>query len=213
VIAGGRSRRMGQDKAACMLAGKPLLAHMLHRLQALGLPARVAGLRAPVDGVPADVIEDAHPDCGPLSGIETALRESEADAALVVGVDLPLLSVAFLAILLGRAERTGAAATIPRVTGAPQPLCAVYRRVLLEPVSRSLQSGDFKVMRVVLEAAAALGGGVHRNVDLFDMESVAVAWEAREAGAWPPPHLQVTNCNTPTELAFAASLLASAPML
>jgi molybdopterin-guanine dinucleotide biosynthesis protein A len=204
---------MGQDKAACMLAGKPLLAHMLDKLQALGLPARVAGLRAPVEGVAADVVQDAHPDCGPLSGIATALRETEADAALVVGVDLPLLSVAFLATLLDRAERTGATATIPRVTGAPQPLCAVYRRVLLEPVSRSLEAGDHKVMRVVLGAAAALSGGVHRNVDLFDMESVAATREAGVGSAWPPPHLQVMNCNTPTELAFAASLLASTPML
>lgn len=218
MVAGGRSRRMGQDKAACRVAGKPLLAHMLHKLQALRLLVRVAGLRAPVSEVSAQVIQDAHPDCGPLSGIETALRESHADAALVVGVDLPLMSVAFLAMLLDRAERTGAVATIPRVTGRPQPLCAVYRRVLLGPLSQSLQAGDYKVMHVVLEAAAAVGGSVHRNVDLFDMESVAaasrgLAGTAEDQDAWLPPHLQVMNCNTPAELAFAGSLLASDPML
>ena len=204
---------MGQDKAACILAGQPLLAHMLDKLQALGLRARVAGLRAPVGGVTADVIEDAHPDCGPLSGIETALRECQADAAVVLGVDLPLLSTDFLTILLERAERTDAAATIPRVTGAPQPLCAVYRRRLLEPISRSLRAGDHKVMRVVLEGAAAMGGSVHRNADLFDMELIAAAGAAGERNTWLPPHFQVMNCNTPAELAFAASLLASDPML
>ena len=210
-MAGGRSRRMGQDKAACILAGQPLLAHMLDKLQALGLRARVAGLRAPVDGVTAEVIEDAHPDCGPLSGIETALRECEADAALVVGVDLPLLSTDLLAILLERAARTAAAATIPCVTGAPQPLCAVYRRSLLEPISRSLIACDYKVMRVVLEGAAVVGARVHRNADLFDIESIAAAGAAGERNAWLPPHLQMMNCNTPAELAFAASL--RAPML
>lgn len=199
---------MGQDKAACMVAAQPLLAHMLGKLEALGLRARVAGLRALVDGVVAEVVDDAHPDCGPLSGIETALRESQADAALVVGVDLPLLSVQFLEILLDRAVRTGAAATIPRVTGAPQPLCAVYRRVLLGPVSQSLSAGDYKVMRVILSGAAAVRG----RVDVFDMETVAAAREPAE-GPWRPPHFQVMNCNTPAELAFVASLLASTPML
>jgi molybdenum cofactor guanylyltransferase len=200
---------MGQDKAACTVAARPLLAHMLGKLEALGLRARVAGLRAPVDGVAAEVVDDAHPDCGPLSGIETALRESQADAALVVGVDLPLLSVHFLAILLDRAERTGAAATIPRVTGAPQPLCAVYRRVLLGPVSQSLRAGDYKVMRVILSGAAAVRG----RIDVFDMESVAAAREPAEGSTWRPPHFQMMNCNTPAELAFVASLLAPAPML
>ena len=199
---------MGQDKAACIVAAQPLLAHMLGKLEALGLRARVAGLRAPVNGVVAEVVNDAHPDCGPLSGIETALRESQADAALVVGVDLPLLSVQFLAILLDRAERSGAAATIPRVTGAPQPLCAVYRRVLLGYVSQSLSAGDYKVMRVILSGAAVVRG----RVDVFDMESVAAAREPAE-GTWRPPHFQVMNCNTPAELAFVASLLAPAPML
>jgi molybdopterin-guanine dinucleotide biosynthesis protein A len=200
---------MGQDKAACMLAGKPLLAHMLEKLHALGLRARVAGLRTPVKGVTAEVIEDTHPDCGPLSGIETALRESHADTVLVVGVDLPLLTVDFLAILLDRAQCTGAAATIPRVTGAPQPLCAVYRRVLLEPVTQALDAGDYKVMRVVTDGAAAVGA----SVDLFDMELVTVAVAAAQGSTWRPPYLQVMNCNTPAELAFVASLLASAPML
>jgi molybdopterin-guanine dinucleotide biosynthesis protein A len=200
---------MGQDKAACVLAGKPLLAHMVHKLQALRLPVRVAGLRAPVHGVNAQVIEDAHPDRGPLSGIETALRECAGDAVLVVGVDLPLVSLGFLATLLDRAERTGAAATIPRVTGTPQPLCAVYRPILLEPISQSLHAGDYKVMRVVMDGAAA----VRAAVDCFDMESVAAAGDAGKDGAWQPLYLQMMNCNTPAELALAASALTSTPML
>jgi molybdopterin-guanine dinucleotide biosynthesis protein A len=209
VVAGGRSRRMGQDKAARMLAARPLLAHMLDKLRALRLRVRVAGLRAPVNGVSVEVIQDAHPDCGPLSGIETALHKSDADAVLLVGVDLPLVSAAFLEILLDRAERTGAAATIPRVTGAPQPLCAIYRRVLLEPISEFLNAGDYKVMRVVMNSAAT----VRATVDVFDLESVGAARGPGEGKDWPPPHLQMMNCNTPADLAFVASLLGSAPML
>ena len=200
---------MGHDKAACSVAGKPLLAHMLDKLRALGLRTRVAGLRAPVGGVTAEIVADAHPDCGPLSGIETALRESKTDAALLVGVDLPLVSPALLNLLLERAERTGAAATIPRVIGAPQPLCAVYRRVLLEPVSHSLDAGDYKVMRVVMAGAVT----VSASIDLFDMESVTAAGQMANWQSSLPPHLQMMNCNTPAELAFVAALLTGGPML
>ncbi|HZB87802.1 MAG TPA: NTP transferase domain-containing protein, partial [Terracidiphilus sp.] len=83
---------MGRDKAGVALAGRPLLEHMLDKLRMLGLRARVAGLRAPVANVAAEVVaaeiwSDAHPDCGPLSGMETALQKSEAALVLMVGVD------------------------------------------------------------------------------------------------------------------------------
>jgi molybdopterin-guanine dinucleotide biosynthesis protein A len=207
VVAGGRSLRMGRDKAGVALAGRPLLQHMLDKLRAAGVRARVAGLRAPIAHVDAEVLNDAHPDCGPLSGMETALKESEAALALIVGVDLPLLEAEFLAWMLERAAMTGAMATIPRLGGEPQPLCAVYRRELLGGVTAALESGDYKVMVAVDRAADRLGCG---RIGYFDVERVATtdAWRSARA-----THLQFMNCNTPEELALAAAFLASAPML
>jgi molybdopterin-guanine dinucleotide biosynthesis protein A len=211
VLAGGRSRRMGRDKAGVELAGRPLLDHMLGKLRTLGLRARVAGLREevrhhdPLTGTTAEVLTevvgDAHPDCGPLSGMEMALSRSEAALVLVVGVDLPLLEAEFLAWMLRRAETTEAVATIPRLLGEPQPLCAVYRRELLPGVTEALEAGDYKVMVAVARAAA---GG---RIDCFDAERVATtgAWSS----AWAT-HSQFMNCNTPEELAVAEALLAQA---
>ena len=190
---------MGRDKTAVVLAGRPLLQRMLDKLEPLHIRARVAGLRAPVPGVTAEVLSDAHPDCGPLSGMETALTKSEAPLVLIVGVDLPLLETEFLAWLLERAATTGAMATIPRVEGQPQPLCAVYRRELLDGVTGALETGDYKMMMVVERAAA---GG---RLDFFDAERVAAtgAWRSTRATHW-----QFMNCNTPEELALAAGFLA-----
>jgi molybdenum cofactor guanylyltransferase len=204
VLAGGRSLRMGRDKAAVALAGRPLLEHMLEKLRAVGLRARVAGLRAPVPGIASDVLNDAHPDmhpgCGPLSGMETALTKSEAPLVLIVGVDLPLLETEFLAWMLRRAATTRAMGTVPRVGGKPQPLCAVYRRELLDGVTGALEAGDYKMMIAVERAAA---GG---RLDYFDAERVAAtgAWRSTRATHW-----QFMNCNTPEELALAASVLAA----
>jgi molybdopterin-guanine dinucleotide biosynthesis protein A len=204
VLAGGRSLRMGRDKARVELAGRSLLGHMLEKLEALGVRARVAGLREPVDGVTAEVIPDAHPDCGPLSGMETALGRSEADLVLVLGVDLPLLETEFLAWILQRAETTGAMATIPILLGEPQPLCAVYRRELIHGITAALEARDYK-MTVAVERASPSGG-----IDRFAVERVAAtgAWRSRRPLYW-----QFMNCNTPKELAVAEAMAEKAPIL
>jgi molybdenum cofactor guanylyltransferase len=212
VLAGGRSLRMGRDKAAVALAGRPLLEHMLDKLRTLGLQARVAGSHTPTQysagystaEVAGEVLSDAYPDmhpgCGPLSGMETALNKSEAPLVLIVGVDLPLLETEFLAWMLRRASTTGAMATVPRAGGKPQPLCAVYRRELLDGVTAALSAGNYKVMKAVEHAPA---GG---RLDCFDVERVAAtgAWRSTRATHW-----QFMNCNTPEELALAAALLAA----
>ena len=204
VLAGGRSVRMGRDKAGAALAGCPLLELMLRKLRALGLRARVAGLRELVANVDAEVLNDAHPDCGPLSGMETALATSEAALVLVLGVDLPLVETDFLGWMLRRAATTEAMATIPRLLGEPHPLCAVYRRELLSEVREALASDDYKVMTAVKRAAA------RGRVDCFDAERVAAtgAWRSTVA-----THLQFMNCNTPEDLTIAERLLAPRPML
>jgi molybdopterin-guanine dinucleotide biosynthesis protein A len=204
VLAGGRSLRMGEDKAGVVLAGRRLLDHMLGKLRALGLRARVAGLREPFVENAAEVFTDAHPDCGPLSGVETALARSEAALVMVLGVDLPLLPTEFLAWMLERALTTGAVVTIPRLLGKPQPLCAVYRRELVPGITAALVAGEYRVMDMV-ERATAPG-----RLDCFDAERVAAT------GAWRsavPTHQQFMNCNTPAELKVAQRLLASTSML
>jgi molybdopterin-guanine dinucleotide biosynthesis protein A len=205
VLAGGRSVRMGCDKAGVALAGRPLLEIMLDKLRTLGLRTRVAGLRAPVANADAEVLHDAHPDCGPLSGMETALAKSEAALVLMLGVDLPLLETEFLFWMLERAANTGAIATVPRLGSELQPLCAVYRRELLTGVTEALESGDYKVKRAVERAASRIDSG---GMDCFDAERVGAT------GAWRstrPVHWQFMNCNTPEDLALAAARLAGKP--
>lgn len=194
---------MGRDKAALELCGETLLLRAIAKLRRLDLSVRVAGLRTPVPTLDVPVIPDRFVDCGPLGGVETALRESVADFVLALAVDVPLIEPAFLWLLLTRASRTRALATIPRVTGAPQPLCAVYHRALHAPVAIALAAGDFKIMRVIESAAHALGGSA--ALDLFDAET---AWTA--AGVSEPAlplALQFLNCNAPGDISSAATLV------
>lgn len=188
VLAGGRSTRMGRDKALLIWQGQPLIARAVGLLRCAGLDPYIAASR-PDLATFAPVIDDLHPGCGPLSGIEAALAQCGEDAALFVPVDVPILPAQFLRQMIERAALTGAAATIPKLLGRPQPLCAIYQRELLPIIRHALNAGDYKVMGAVMQA---------KTVDLFSMEAVEAARIEQSA---PPVHRWFQNLNRPEDLA------------
>ena len=206
VLAGGRSTRMGQDKALLPLGGRALLEIALDKLRILPLAAapRIVAVRSDLSSHAA-VIADLQPGCGPLSGIEAALAASARPLNVFLPVDMPLLPVHFLLWMLQRAETTGAVMTVPRMNGRPQPLCAVYHRDLLGHITASLRAGDYKVMPVMTAAA-----GLHsssRPIDIFDVELVSSANSELLALSPLPPHRWFHNCNTPEDMAGLGNAL------
>jgi molybdopterin-guanine dinucleotide biosynthesis protein A len=198
VLAGGRSTRMGQDKALLQVAGRSLLQLALDKLRALTLNAapRIAAARSDLLSH-AEAVPDLHPGCGPLSGIEAALAASTQQLNLFLPVDMPLLPGQFLDWMLLRAETTGALMTVPRISGLPQPLCAVYHRNLLSSLTESLIAGNYKVLPAVTTAAGALPG----SIDVFDVERVASANPELLAFSHLPLYRWFHNCNTPEDMA------------
>lgn len=165
----------------------------LEKLRALPLPVppRIAGAR-----LDAGAIADLHPGCGPLGGIEAALTASSRPLNVFLPLDMPLLPAKFLVWMLRRAKITGAMVTLPRINGRPQPLCAVYHRELLGPITRSLLACDHKVMGAVCAAAPRFGA-----VDIFDVELVASADPDMFAFSPLPAYRWFHNCNTPEDIA------------
>jgi len=195
VLAGGRSTRMGRDKALLHYAGRPLIAHAVDLLKAAGVAPHIVG-RRPDLATYAPIVEDLHPGCGPLGGIEAALASSSSEWNLFLPVDLPLLPSIFLKYLIERARITGAAATIPTLAGEPEPLCAVYRRDLLAGIRESLKSRDYKVTHGINHAAPL------SEIDLFSVEEVAATRDD-----WPlNPRLHgwFQNMNTPADLTLVS---------
>ena len=195
VLAGGASSRMGQDKALIRLGELTLVERALQLLRSIGLAPRIVGSRPDLERF-APVIADLRRDCGPLSGIEAGLFASESGTALFLPVDVPLLPAQLLVQLLARAELTMAAATMPRILGQHQPLCAIYRRDLLPILSKALDAGDYKVMRVIQQGVAALS----QSLDIFDIEITTTA--SGDYSGWPRMMANAfLNCNTPEDLA------------
>jgi molybdopterin-guanine dinucleotide biosynthesis protein A/molybdopterin converting factor small subunit len=136
VLAGGRSTRMGQDKAALRVQGQPqleraaalLAAHVLETFVSVRADQRDDPLRGRFRQ-----IVDTHENLGPIAGIIAAQERHPDKAWLVLACDLPLLDAASLALLLrARAPQRLATAFRSSRDGLPEPLCAVY-----EPASRA----------------------------------------------------------------------------
>jgi molybdenum cofactor guanylyltransferase len=204
VLAGGRSVRMRQDKVLLPLAGRSLLEIALDKLRILPLAGapRIVAARSDLSSH-ATVIADLQPGCGPLSGIEAALAASTQPLNVFLPVDLPLLPAHFLLWMLQRAGITGAAMTVPRINGWPQPLCAVYHRDLLGHITASLRAGDYKVMPVVMAAAR----GYSAPIDIFDAELVSSAHSELQALSLLPPYRWFHNCNAPEDMAAIENAL------
>ena len=199
LLAGGRSRRMGRDKARLELAGQPLVAHMLGKCRALGMAAAICGNRPDLAALAPIVPDPALPgddSPGPLAGILAALEASGTELNLVLAVDMPGAPVELLRWMVERAERTQSSATIPFVAGRAQPLCAVYHREIAAGIHRGVERGERRVFPVLMEAAV--------RADVFDVESVA-ATSAIDPLPADFPHEWFRNLNTPHEFALYAA--------
>jgi molybdopterin-guanine dinucleotide biosynthesis protein A len=144
VLAGGKSSRMGQDKAFLELGGRTLLAHALEQVRAVTGNTWIVGSAAKFACF-GPVVEDVFPACGPLGGIQAALTAAVTDLNLITAVDMPFIQVDFLNYLIAQARSSNAMVVVPRAGGKLQPLCAIYRRNFVEVAERSLRAGKNKV--------------------------------------------------------------------
>jgi molybdopterin-guanine dinucleotide biosynthesis protein A len=165
VIAGGRSSRMGEDKAFLEFGHVTLLERALGALRAVSGSVAIVGDPAKFQkyGV---VVEDVFPGCGPLAGIHAALLHSSADLNLMLAVDLPFVSSELLKFLFDVAANGDAVVTLPRVGNKRQPLCAVYRRDFAGVAEEALRAGKYRIdaafsgvaVRVIEEEELAAAG-------------------------------------------------------
>ena len=108
VLAGGASKRMGQDKALLPYHGTTLVEHVAKTVSEAAGTVALIGDPARLGHLGLAVFPDELPGCGPASGIYTALRVTETDWNLVLACDMPAVSADILRQLLRRAETFGA---------------------------------------------------------------------------------------------------------
>lgn len=153
ILAGGQSRRMGQDKVWLNLAGQPLVERIARRVLPIAdelifstrTPERFAHLLDAFE-LPVQLTADLYPSVGPLAGIHAGLTVARHDLVLVLATDMPFFNLPLLRYM--RDLTKGYDAVVPQTrkddTGElmQQPLHAFYRRTCLPMIAAHLMPGD-----------------------------------------------------------------------
>ena len=189
VLAGGRSTRMGRDKASLLVHGELLLLRQLRLLAEAGCSDRLvsSGTTAPGPAlvlVPDEVriVADGSADAGPLAGLERVLNEAWHELVLVLAVDLPALDAGFLRTLL--ADARPGVGVVPSRDGQHEPLVAVYPRAAAAEALARLGRGEF-ALRPFVRAGIAAGWLRERPV-AADEDRFFTHWNRPED--LPPAH-------------------------
>ena len=185
IMAGGKSARMGQDKAWIELDGEPLITRVARVLGEVADEVLVVANDPRYETLGLRVVRDRYPQAGALGGIATGLGAASHDAVLVAACDMPFLSADLWRLLLGH---TGEAdVVIPRVAGEYETMHALYRKSCLPHMARAIAENRLRV------------------ISFFDAVSVK-AIDEPELRAVDPTLRSFTNVNTPEELASALAL-------
>ncbi len=155
VLAGGRSSRMGRDKALLPLRSGLLIQTIAAKAAAAAGTAVLIGDPDRYGRLGIECLPDLRPGMGPLAGIETALASGRGELNLVLACDMPDIETRWLRRLLAGARQTDQRCIVTREPdGALQPLCAVYRSHCLGLVEAALDEGRLKLLELVRELKA-----------------------------------------------------------
>lgn len=146
VFAGGKSSRMGTDKALLSWEGTPLVLHVGHRLsQRVAEVLVLTGSRTLPD-LPWRQVPDPVPDLGPLGGLAAGLRAAAQPWCMAVAVDMPHLAPELPELLFAHASAADLVVPIP--FDRPEPLCALYGQKCLPIVESLLLAGERRMTAI-----------------------------------------------------------------
>ncbi len=151
ILAGGRSSRMGFNKADAEVNGETMLKIMIEKLREVTPNIIVSSGSISYPNIPWLQIPDEFPQNGPMGGIYSVLKASTSSLNLIVSCDIPLVSVSLLKYIVSEAKENGALLTVPvDCTGSPQMLCAVYHKDILPVLKQQIDLNQLK-MRSLLD--------------------------------------------------------------
>lgn len=180
LLAGGRSRRMGRDKAALDWRGRPLGENQAATLRELGAWPLLLSSRAEQSWTPTGFrrVEDSDEQGGLLGAMVNSWAATDAEVLVVLAVDLPLVRAELLERMGGAAREEGVS-VVPYCDGRFEPLVAAWHRSAQAVFENGLKSG---------RSLQEICGTLREDGRLRAHEPTAA--EIRE----------LTNVNTPEEL-------------
>ena len=190
MLLGGRSLRMGSDKALLRLGEQTFLGIIAHKLTTLSDDLLIVGrynaaYAKAVSSLSVRFVADAFENCGPLGGLHAGLQAMRYSVGIVVACDMPLVNVDLLKHMTGLLGACDA--VVPRDRVGWHPLHAVYRQSCATPIEHMLNAGELRVQNLIK----------HLNVR---------AIESNELEPFDPQGFSLKNVNTPKELEALGAL-------
>jgi molybdenum cofactor guanylyltransferase len=155
LLAGGKSRRMGQDKSTILFRNVPLWQIQLDLLRKLPLQELFISAQTDPPWRPVDVkfLPDNQPSRGPLSGIAAALSPIRTDHLLALAIDMPFMTESYLRSLCEKVER--GVGVVPIIENRAEPLAAIYPREAYYEAIAALSGSDFSLQSLAGKLIAA----------------------------------------------------------
>jgi len=169
LLAGGESRRMGEDKATLLFRGKRLWQIQLETLRKLKLAEIFVSARTDPSWRPDHVqfVADVPPSHGPLSGLAASLDRIRTGHLLALAIDMPFMAENYLRSLCDRIEP--GRGVLPKIDNRAEPVVAIYPLEARVDFRCALASGDFSLQTLT-----------RRLTDAGKLRTIAVSDEARD---------------------------------
>jgi molybdopterin-guanine dinucleotide biosynthesis protein A len=145
ILAGGESRRMGQDKASLVLNGMTLLEHVTRTMQSV-FPKVIVSVRRLREDVGTQQVCDETEARGPLAGLIAGMAQVDTPWMFAVACDMPFVKAGMVEQLakyrFDSATQNSPQAAVPMIEGHQQSLAAFYATNTLAVMRKSLATGD-----------------------------------------------------------------------
>ena len=193
LLAGGKSRRMGEDKRYLVVGEHTLLERGLAVLRSIFQEVVVVIAQdSPALDVDARIVRDLVPDCGSLGGLYTGLTQATTPYIFMVACDMPFLDQAVISQFTSR--RASIDIVMAKLAGRLHPLHALYSARCLPVIEQMVWARQLKVQEIV--SCESLRVQYVTEVDLVGIDPFGRSFQ---------------NVNTPADLKVARSLLTQSP--
>jgi molybdopterin-guanine dinucleotide biosynthesis protein A len=147
ILAGGKSTRMGTDKALIKIGDKNLLETVIEICKPVCKTIIISSNNPEHANYGYPVVIDEINECGPIGGIYSCIKKSETDWNFVISVDTPFVASGFIQFLFQQCGDFDA--IIPAYSGKTEPLIALYNQSCLPVIEKQIQLQRFKINHLV----------------------------------------------------------------
>lgn len=156
ILCGGKSRRMGRDKASLKWNDETMLERVIREMSSDGRELLISAaaeqtskVKAQVEDLDIFVVSDEYFDHGPLEGIRCVMKQAQSDYIFFCAVDMPFITletVDYLEQRMEDPENAGCDCIVMEEGDRTHPLCGIYHKRALSVLEQQLEEGNYRAM-------------------------------------------------------------------